>query len=343
MSITAGMPIYYGYNGSPFVAKLETILLLKNIPARRVDVALYPPRPELATLLGLPYRRVPVLALGRDIYADTSLIASVLERRFPASSGHPSIFPPRKGTRGSTDIGVQKALAQFYADKQLFQVGFGLLPWTKLPSEVQADRKKFIDQDVDFVELAKQRTVNQSKLVSHLALYEEQLVDGREWFLDTEVPGLVDVSVYFILSWCRSFRDTRPVFDAAQFPRTITWLNRMEGLLKQRREASPAPLTKVSGADAAKEILSSHFLDISGVGFDEVEATRLGIKLGGHVAVRPDDTGKEVETLGKVVALNREEIVIETQAQEGGPEAIRVHFPRLGYVLRDASAVTSRL
>jgi len=341
MTFTVGVPIYYGYNGSPFVAKLEALLLLKNIPARRVDVALYPPRPELASLLGLPYRRVPVLALGRDVYADTSLITSALERYFPASHGHPSVFPPRKGS-GSTDAGFQKALAQFYADKQLFQVGFGLLPWTKLPAEVQADRKKFIARDVDFVELTKQRSLYQSQLVSHLVIYEEQLHDGREWFLDTEIPGLTDVSIYFVLSWIRSFRDSRSVFDAEQYPRTVSWLDRMEALLKQKRQASPPPLSKMSGADAAKEILSAPFLDISEVGFDEVEAKRLGLKLGSQVAIRPDDTGKEVETFGKVVALNREEIILETEAQKGGPGPIRVHFPRLGYVLREVT-VQSRL
>jgi hypothetical protein len=66
----------------------------------------------------------------------------------------------------------------------------------------------------------------------------------------------------------------------------------MEAILKQKRQASPPPLSKMSGDNAANEILSSPFLDISEVGFDEVEAKRLGIKLGSRVAIRPDDTGK---------------------------------------------------
>lgn len=67
-------------------------------------------------------------------------MTSVLERSFPAPS-HPTIFPPRKGT-GKTDTGLQKAVGMFYADKHLFNLGFGLLPWTKLPLALQADRKK---------------------------------------------------------------------------------------------------------------------------------------------------------------------------------------------------------
>jgi hypothetical protein len=50
-----------------------------------------------------------------------------------------------------------------------------------------------------------------------------------------------------------------------------------------------------------------------------------------------------VATLGKVVALNREEIVLETEVKEGGPSAVRVHFPRLGYVVKEATAAQSRL
>ena len=53
----------------------------------------------------------------------------------------------------------------------------------------------------------------------------------------------------------------------------------------------PPPLTKISGADAAREIFTSPFLDLSLIGFDEAEAGRLGIKLGTRISVRPDDTG----------------------------------------------------
>lgn len=107
------------------------------------QVALYPPRPELSTLLGLNYRRVPVLSLGRDIFIDTSLIAIVLEKYFPPPQ-HPTIFPPRKGS-GAADVGLQRVLSQFYADRALFSLGFGLVPWTKVPVALQEDRKKVGD------------------------------------------------------------------------------------------------------------------------------------------------------------------------------------------------------
>lgn len=335
----ANSPIYYGYNGSPFVSKLETILLLKGIPARRVDVALYPPRPELLNL-GLSYRRVPVLALGRDLYIDTALIVDVLEARFP----EPTIFPPRKGS-GTTDKGWQKVFSQYYGDKFLFSLGFDLLPWLKTPKALQEDRMKFVGRTVDFAKMAAQKPQKHSELASHLALFEEQLSDGRDWFLDSSTPGYTDISLHFVLTWMRSFRVTRPVFDPTQFPCTVAWLGRLDDILKDKRRASPQILTKTTGEDATKEILSGSFSDASIIGFDEVQMKALGLIKRGRVSVAPDDSGKDGRTIGTLVALDKRVIVVETEGQErsGGPPPIRVYFPRLGYVVQAEGGPASKL
>lgn len=41
------------------------------------------PRPDLAEKLGVTYRRIPLLAIGNTVYADTKLILDELERRYP--------------------------------------------------------------------------------------------------------------------------------------------------------------------------------------------------------------------------------------------------------------------
>lgn len=97
------------------------------------------PRPELSELLGISYRRIPVLAIGNDVYCDTSLIAYALERRFPASAGHGSIFPKRKG--GKADTGMIKAF-QTYTDKMVFSLAGGQLPWNKFPEAFLKDRSE---------------------------------------------------------------------------------------------------------------------------------------------------------------------------------------------------------
>jgi hypothetical protein len=43
-----------------------------------MQVANIMPRPEITQLLGLGYRRIPVLAIGNDIYCETRLLLSVI-------------------------------------------------------------------------------------------------------------------------------------------------------------------------------------------------------------------------------------------------------------------------
>ena len=97
------------------------------------------PRPELSDLLGVKYRRIPVLAIGNDVYCDTNLIATVLERRFPPSQGYRTLFPPRAGG-GRADTGFVKAAAKFWTDAVLFPIISDSLPWSRMDPKLIADR-----------------------------------------------------------------------------------------------------------------------------------------------------------------------------------------------------------
>lgn len=50
-------------------------------------------------------------------------------------------------------------------------------------------------------------------------------------------------------------------------------------------------MTKINGEEAAKSIGSSSHASYEIVGFDEVEAKRLGVEAGKSVAITPDDSG----------------------------------------------------
>lgn len=65
------------------------------------------PRPFLADRLNVKYRHISVLAIGKDVYCDSNLIASVLERNFTPEQGFGTIFPRRKGG-GTADTGMIK-------------------------------------------------------------------------------------------------------------------------------------------------------------------------------------------------------------------------------------------
>lgn len=97
------------------------------------------PRPELSETMGITYRRIPILAIGKDVYADTGLIASTLERRYPASAGYGTLFPQRKGGR-SSDTGLAKTLVMYYFDRAIFPLAAFSLPFQKFPEAFLKDR-----------------------------------------------------------------------------------------------------------------------------------------------------------------------------------------------------------
>lgn len=71
------------------------------------------------------------------------------------------------------------------------------------------------------------------------------------------------------------------------------WLERMKTYVQALEANEETFVSKISGEEAAKSVLSSsHENAESVIGFDEVEGRRLGVKVGDTVGVAPTDTGK---------------------------------------------------
>jgi len=68
------------------------------------------------------------------------LITSILERRFPASEGYGTLFPPAK-SGGSTNNGLVNIYAQSFA-VTLFNSAASMVPWEKLPPAFLKDRSE---------------------------------------------------------------------------------------------------------------------------------------------------------------------------------------------------------
>ncbi|KAK1224388.1 hypothetical protein PQX77_012684 [Marasmius sp. AFHP31] len=325
--------ILYRYDGSPFSEKIDHVLLLKSVPHQTVHVSSMLPRPEITDLLGLKYRRIPILAIDNDIYCDTSIIVPALERRFqPSSGGYGTIFPQRKNG-GSADTGLLQGFARHYADTALFPLATAFVPWEKVPKPFVDDRSALRGQTINVEGIIASRGRALSLLTAQLALVEEQLRDGREWLFDTVSPSLADVSVHYVFAWLKTLRPARPLFDEGKFPNTFKWLAHLSQTLdKAKKEQGPQ---RINGTEAARSIASRPFEPYHIVGFDELEAGRLGLKSGQVVAIIPDDTPKLPPTVGKLVSLNTEEYCIEVKGAVG---LFRVHFPRIGYTARPTTA-----
>src|SRR6202050_5381593 len=104
--------ILHHYPRSPFAEKIRLILGAKHLHWASVLIPSIMPKPDVIALTG-GYRKTPLLQLGADIYCDTALISSVLEKLAP----EPTVYP-------AAAAGLAPVLAQ-WADSTLF--------WTAIP------------------------------------------------------------------------------------------------------------------------------------------------------------------------------------------------------------------
>ena len=144
------------------------------------------PRPDVSAL-GVSYRRIPILAIGGDVYCDTRLILSKLEKLYP------------EGALGVSDPD-QKALERLlekWTIETIFSRAALLIP-TNLPllkdPKFQADRKAFSGRNWDEKAMLAARPEAETHIHDAFAFLEATLLaDGRDWILKTEKPSLADI------------------------------------------------------------------------------------------------------------------------------------------------------
>ncbi|KAK3669383.1 hypothetical protein LTR78_010728 [Recurvomyces mirabilis] len=117
--------ISFDYDGSPYGQKIKLLLTAAGVNFQKCDQPRILPRPDLAAL-GITYRRIPLLAVGKDVYADTSIIIDVIMSSL-AKNGALATSPADKAfeVMGNT----------------IFREVLGLLDPDVLPKEFIQDRK----------------------------------------------------------------------------------------------------------------------------------------------------------------------------------------------------------
>jgi glutathione S-transferase len=166
----------------------------KSIPYELTIGKLQPiimPRPDLKAI-GVEYRRIPIMAIGRDIYHDTRLILQKLESLFPASAAHPSI-----SASGPEAQAIERLLEFWAVDAGIFNRACQLIP----ANSPMMNDKSFTDDRSQFSgrpwikdAILSMRPEAVVDLKGTIGLLEETLLaDGRNWVLKTEGPSLADI------------------------------------------------------------------------------------------------------------------------------------------------------
>lgn len=149
------------------------------------------PRPDLAAL-GIAYRRIPVMLIGRSAYLDTRLILAKLEELFPASDSHPAISSSTPEGKG-----IERLLEFWAIDAAVFHRIVQLIPTDSI---LLTDKRFIKDREgmsgrpwnMEAIDAMRPEAVEEAK--SMVGVLENTLLsDGRNWVLGTQGPSLADI------------------------------------------------------------------------------------------------------------------------------------------------------
>jgi glutathione S-transferase len=320
----------FHYPFSPWSQKITLYLALRKIPYVSCIQPVTLPRPDMKKGLGVNYRRIPILSIGRDIYCDTLLMLEKLEQLYPYGPNEVK----RCGTTG-TERALEKLLEK-WTDVVVFKYAAAAIP-TSLDAVRDkgfiSDRTELWGRDWAVEHQDSLRPEGLAVLRSNVQFLEETILeDGREWVLGGKEMTLGDIHAAWIFVWLREMDGALPetIFSRKEYPKTWAWFDRYVEARGPALEAMEKNglRKEEEGKDALARILKGGFGEKEG---QVDERDPMGLKKGEQVRGYPTDTGFNHKDVGRLVALNSQEAVLSSKG-EGGVE-VRVHHPRWQFLV----------
>ena len=307
--------ILHHYPTSPFAEKVRLLLGHKKLAWKSVIIPMIMPKPGVVALTG-GYRKTPILQIGADIYCDTALIADVLEHLQP----EPTLYPePSKG--------MGRTLAQ-WADTTLF--------WTAMAYNFQPagtaqvfagappDAAKAFAEDRQAMRQGMPRMPAADATGAYKSYLRRMSDMLDDWpFLLGEVPSIADFAAYHPL-WFTRTRTPALAGLLNATPAVLAWMDRMAAIGHDKFEKCSAAEAIAAAAGAKPATLR-----------DDIFQNEHGIALGSQVMIRSENFGVE-PTQGELIAATRMHYTLRRTDERAG--AVHVHFPRIGYLLKEVSA-----
>ncbi len=307
--------ILHHYPMSPFAEKARLMLGHKGLAWRSVFIPNVMPKPDVVALTG-GYRRTPLLQIGADVYCDTALIADVLEHVRPA----PTLYPDHQK-------GLARVLAQ-WADSTLFWAAMGYTLSPKGAAALFGSQPPEAGKAFAADRAAMRAGMTTLRPGDAAAAYRSYLrrlstmVEGQPYLLGN-APCIADFAAYHPLWFTRVVNPTMAgILDAT--PHVIDWLDRMAQI--GHGQTSKLSATEAIAIAAAADPEPLH---------DDVFQDEHGIALGSRVTVSAEAFGQE-PTEGILRAATRTRYTLERTDERAG--RLHVHFPRIGFVLREVRA-----
>jgi glutathione S-transferase len=309
--------ILHHYPTSPFSEKIRLILGYKKLAWKSVIIPSIMPKPDVLALTG-GYRKTPFLQIGSDVYCDSALICDVLEHLQPT----PTLYPLQHK-------GMVRVVAQ-WADSTLFwaAMAYSLQPkgaaamFATTPPE--AARAFGADRAAMSAGMTRLRPADATAAYRSYLRRIANMLEGQD-FLMGGAPCVADFASYHPL-WFSRLRVPvmAGILDAT--PAVLSWMDRMAALGHGQME-------KYSATDAIAVCAASPEMATPA---DTVFQDEHGIALGSRVTVAAENFGQE-PTEGELLVASRTRYTLRRVDQRAG--TVRVHFPRIGYVLKAVTSV----
>lgn len=309
------------YRTSPFAEKIRLIFGQKRLTWHSVLQPSIMPKPDLQALTG-GYRRIPILQVANEVICDTSLIADALQHLAPT----PSLFP--SDSEGSSRIVAQwadsalfgAAMAYNFQPAGAAELFAGQSPETG--AVFAADRKAMRGGGA---RLSPQDATGYFK--SYL-LRINQMLEGRK-FLLSEQPSLADFSCYHPLWFTRRLTSVASILK--DYPHILPWMDRLAELGHGTMIEGDATSSLSVSAAAARAQQSSLPAALQSFLNPKEFVDSHGLALGQQVAITAESFGVEASE-GELLGAYSTHFTLGRVDPVAGK--VRVHFPRVGFVLR---------
>ena len=333
-----GEIILFNYSESVFGRRMVRYLNLRGLPFSQIRVPPNLPRPLLHDRLGIKYRRIPLMAIGRDIYIDTRLMLSKLESFFPENQlGDAS---------NGFNAGFLDILEEWVIDGGFFPRTAGCIPTAAAlvqKEEWMKDRSEGSGGMFNIEALRNNRGWCLSQLRIFFGMLEKLLKDGRDWILETKGPGMAEIHAGWVADWAVNMAtdmqvsgqdgegaDMRNAINKEEFPKVFAWVERFRGAASAAETNGSGKMDEGKAAEdeVVRKILAAGFTDPESPQVDANDV--LGLERGQRVSIAPVDFGFGHRDEGVLLGLSANEAIIEVETP-GDNGTLRLHYPRINF------------
>lgn len=170
---------------SPFGQKTKYLLTGAGINFKKCDQPLVLPRPDLEAL-GITYRRIPLLAVGKDVYCDSSRMIDLALSKLSQSGGSLVTSPADKAYE---DWGIDT-----------FKLAVFIIPQAAITPGFLNDRKTIFPM-LERPDFASLRPSSLAAFRQRCRVVEDVYLANGGPFINGDKLGVADIHVIFGIKW----------------------------------------------------------------------------------------------------------------------------------------------